>query len=98
VTEEAVALFDPDVVLAPFLKRAIPGVGVVAPAVPGAAPRPAGRPRAVGAGPCALEGQRDWGVTVLQATADFDAGTGLGLACPARCAPAPPRPACTGTR
>ena len=28
VTEEAVALFRPELVVAPFLKRAIPGVGL----------------------------------------------------------------------
>ncbi len=74
VTEEAVTLFDPDVVLAPFLKRAIPASVwsrrlclVLHPGPPGDR-GPSALDHAV------LEGQRDWGVTVLQATADFDAG------------------------
>jgi len=74
VTEEAVALFRPDVVLAPFLKRRIPASVwsrtvclVVHPGVPG------------DKGPSALDwmlmrGDAHWGVTVLQAVEDFDAG------------------------
>lgn len=74
VTEEAVALFRPDLVLAPFLKRRIPDsvwravpCFVVHPGPPG------------DRGPAALdwaivEGQPEWGVTVLQADGDFDAG------------------------
>ncbi len=74
VTEEAVALFRPDVVLAPFLKRRIPESVwshtvclVVHPGVPG------------DRGPSALDwmlmrGDAQWGVTVLQAVGDFDAG------------------------
>lgn len=74
VTEEAVALFRPDVVVAPFLKRAIPEAVwrqvvclVVHPGIKG------------DRGPSALdwailEGQRQWGVTVLQANAEMDAG------------------------
>ncbi|MDO9284610.1 MAG: enoyl-CoA hydratase-related protein [Aquabacterium sp.] len=74
VTEEAVALADPDVVIAPFLKRRIPEVVwstrlclVVHPGPPG------------DRGPSALDwavlqGRSDWGVTVLQAVADYDAG------------------------
>ncbi len=74
VTEEAVAMFDPDLVLAPFLKRRIPESVwsrrpclVVHPGPPG------------DRGPSSLdwallEGAREWGVTVLQATGDFDAG------------------------
>lgn len=74
VTEEAVQLFDPDVVLAPFLKRAIPEAVwsrrlclVLHPGPPGDR-GPAALDHAL------LEGQGDWGVTVLQATAEFDAG------------------------
>jgi putative two-component system protein, hydrogenase maturation factor HypX/HoxX len=74
VTEEAVALFQPDVVLAPFLKRALPASVwqrvpclVVHPGPPGDR-GPAALDHAV------LEGQRTWGVTVLQANGDFDAG------------------------
>jgi len=74
VTEEAVALFQPDLLLAPFLKRRIPASVwqrltclVVHPGPPG------------DQGPSALDwavlrGARHWGVTVLQANAEFDAG------------------------
>jgi putative two-component system hydrogenase maturation factor HypX/HoxX len=74
VTREAVALARPDLVVAPFLKRAIPrdvwsGVPcfVVHPGIPG------------DRGPSSLDwailgGERDWGVTVLQAEAEMDAG------------------------
>jgi putative two-component system hydrogenase maturation factor HypX/HoxX len=74
VTEEAVALFRPDVVLAPFLKRRIPAAVwqrvpclIVHPGPPG------------DRGPAALDwavlrGESAWGVTVLQANGDFDAG------------------------
>lgn len=74
VTEEAVDLFCPQLVLAPFLKRRIaepvwqrvPCL-VVHPGPPG------------DRGPSALdwavlEERSEWGVTVLQANADFDAG------------------------
>jgi methionyl-tRNA formyltransferase len=74
VTEEAVALAAPDVVIAPFMKRRIPESVwsrrlclVVHPGPPG------------DGGPSALDhallnGEREWGVTVLQATAEVDAG------------------------
>lgn len=74
VALEAVALFRPDLVVAPFLKRAIPAsiwsnvrTLVVHPGPPG------------DRGPAALdwailEGRSEWGVTVLEAVADFDAG------------------------
>ncbi|MBU4181233.1 MAG: hydrogenase maturation protein [Gammaproteobacteria bacterium] len=74
VTEEAVALFRPDLVLAPFLKRRIPATVwervtclVVHPGPPG------------DQGPSALDWavwrrEPRWGVTVLQANGDFDAG------------------------
>ncbi|ROR32523.1 hydrogenase maturation protein [Inmirania thermothiophila] len=74
VTEEAVALFRPELVLAPFLKRAIPASVwrrvpclVVHPGPPG------------DRGPAALDwaildGVPEWGVTVLQAEAEMDAG------------------------
>lgn len=74
VTEEAVALFQPELVIAPFLKRLIPESVwrqvpclVVHPGPPGDR-GPAALDRAV------LEGQPEWGVTVLQATDEFDAG------------------------
>ena len=74
VTAEAVTLARPELVVAPFLKRAIPEslfssipCLVVHPGVPG------------DRGPSALdwailEGEREWGVTVLQAVAQMDAG------------------------
>jgi putative two-component system protein, hydrogenase maturation factor HypX/HoxX len=74
VTREAVELFDPDVVLAPFMKRAIPEdvwrsrrCLIVHPGVVG------------DRGPSALdwavlEGEAEWGVTVLEAEAEMDAG------------------------
>ena len=74
VTREAVALAKPHVVVAPFLKRRIPddvwrGVRclVVHPGIEG------------DRGPSALdwavqEGEREWGVTVLEARAEMDAG------------------------
>jgi len=74
VTEEAVALWRPDVVIAPYLKRRIPESVwstrtclVVHPGPPG------------DRGPSALDwaiegGMRDWGVTVLQANGEYDAG------------------------
>ncbi len=74
VTREAVALAKPDVIVAPFLKRAIaedvwsrtPCL-IVHPGPPG------------DRGPSSLdwaiqEGEREWGVTVLQAVAEMDAG------------------------
>ncbi|MFN9481088.1 MAG: enoyl-CoA hydratase-related protein [Betaproteobacteria bacterium] len=74
VTEEAVALFAPDLIVAPFLKRAIPESVwckhvclIVHPGIEG------------DRGPSALDwaildGERQWGVTVLQAEAEMDAG------------------------
>ncbi|WP_298987094.1 enoyl-CoA hydratase-related protein [uncultured Roseibium sp.] len=74
VTEEAVAMFKPDVLIAPFLKRAIPAsvhenlkCFVVHPGPPG------------DRGPNALDwaildDAETWGVTVLQAVAELDAG------------------------
>jgi putative two-component system protein, hydrogenase maturation factor HypX/HoxX len=74
VTGEAVDLFTPDVILAPFLKRAIPASVwrrclclIVHPGPPG------------DRGPSALDwailrGVDTWGITVLQAVAEWDAG------------------------
>ena len=74
VSEEAVALWRPDLVLAPFLKRAIPAsiwkhhlCWIVHPGIVG------------DRGPSALDwaimnGETEWGVTVLQAEAAMDAG------------------------
>lgn len=74
VTREAVGLFEPEVVLAPFLKRAIPEdiwrsrrCLIVHPGIIG------------DRGPSALDwalldGESEWGVTVLEAEAEMDAG------------------------
>ena len=74
VTLEAVRLFRPDLIVAPYLRRAIPEAIwrqhlclVVHPGVKG------------DRGPSALDwailnGEREWGVTVLQADAEMDAG------------------------
>ena len=74
VTGEAVTLFRPDLVVAPFLKRAIPESVwrahrciVLHPGIEG------------DRGPSALDwaimnGEREWGVTALQATGEMDAG------------------------
>ncbi len=74
VAEEAIALFDPDIVLAPFLKRAIPEsifgkrlCLVVHPGPPGDG-GPAALDHAI------LDGVPTWGVTVLQASGDLDGG------------------------
>ncbi len=74
VTIEAVALSSPDVIVAPFLKRAIPEVVWRDHLCLVVHPGPVGD-----AGPAALdwavlEGAEDWGVTVLQAEAAMDAG------------------------
>jgi len=74
VTEEAVAQFRPEVVIAPFLKRAIPArvwrnvpCLIVHPGIVG--------DRGASALDWAiLDGEREWGVTVLQAEAGLDAG------------------------
>ncbi len=74
VSEEAVALFRPDLVVAPYLRRAIPELIwknhvclIVHPGIVG------------DRGPSALDraiqdGVAEWGVTVLQAEAEMDAG------------------------
>lgn len=74
VTVDAVRLCRPDIIIAPFLKRAIPEAVwkrhlclVVHPGIKG------------DRGPSALDwailqGRREWGVTVLQANAEMDAG------------------------
>jgi putative two-component system protein, hydrogenase maturation factor HypX/HoxX len=74
VAEEAVEAFAPDLIIAPFLKRALPesiwrnhDCLIVHPGIVG------------DRGPSALDwaimnGEREWGVTVLQAIAELDAG------------------------
>jgi len=74
VSVEAANLFRPDLIIAPFLKRAIPETLwrryvclVVHPGVPGDR-GPSSLDWAI------LEGERSWGVTVLQANAVMDGG------------------------
>lgn len=74
VTREAVQRFTPDLVIAPFLKRAIPDdvwrrvpCLIVHPGIVGDR-GPSSLDWAV------LEGEARWGVTVLQANGEFDAG------------------------
>lgn len=74
VTREAVALYRPDLVLSPYLRRAIPEdvwralpCLIVHPGPPGDR-GPAALDRAI------LAGEPEWGVTVLQAEAELDAG------------------------
>ncbi len=77
VAEEAVALFRPDLIVAPYLRRAIPGsiwrahvCLIVHPGIVG--------DRGSSALDWAIQnggdGNREWGVTVLQAEAEMDAG------------------------
>jgi len=73
-TEQAVGLWRPDLVLAPYLRRAIPEAVwraipslVVHPGPPGDR-GPSALDRAI------LEERREWGVTVLQAEAEMDSG------------------------
>ncbi|MEO1089533.1 MAG: hydrogenase maturation protein [Pseudomonadota bacterium] len=74
VTTEAVMLFAPDLVIATYLTRRLPEAVwqtvptlIVHPGPPGDR-GPAALDRAI------LDGASDWGVTLLQATADLDAG------------------------
>jgi putative two-component system hydrogenase maturation factor HypX/HoxX len=74
VTEEAVALWQPDLIVAPFLKRRIPDAVwrrcrclVVHPGIAGDR-GPSALDRAI------LEGESRWGVTVLEANGEMDAG------------------------
>ncbi len=74
VTQEAVNLFKPDLILAPYLRRAIPEAIWRARVCLIVHPGPVGD-----RGPSALdwailEGVEEWGVTVLQAEAEMDAG------------------------
>jgi putative two-component system protein, hydrogenase maturation factor HypX/HoxX len=74
VTEEAVALWQPELIVAPFLKRRIPDTVwqrhrclVVHPGIAG------------DRGPSALDwaildGETGWGVTIIEANGDFDSG------------------------
>jgi putative two-component system hydrogenase maturation factor HypX/HoxX len=74
VTEEAVALARPDVLIAPFLKRRIPAsVWQRLPCLV-VHPGPAGDRGPAALDWALLEGRSRWGVTVLQADGEYDAG------------------------
>lgn len=74
ITCEAVALFDPQVIVAPFLKRAIaPAVWQKYPCLI-VHPGPAGDRGPASLDWAILRGERRWGVTVLQATEVLDGG------------------------
>jgi putative two-component system hydrogenase maturation factor HypX/HoxX len=73
-TEQAIALAKPDLVIAPFLKRAIPqSVWTSVPCLV-VHPGPPGDRGPSSLDWAILEGEKDWGVTVLQAVAEMDAG------------------------
>ncbi|MCL2713065.1 MAG: enoyl-CoA hydratase-related protein [Alphaproteobacteria bacterium] len=74
VTGEAVALFRPDVVVAPFLKRAIPQSVWKNVRCLIVHPGPVGDRGPAALDWAVLEGVSEWGVTVLEANAAFDAG------------------------
>ncbi|HSM22881.1 MAG TPA: formyltransferase family protein, partial [Rubrivivax sp.] len=74
VTEEAVARWQPELIVAPFLKRRIPDSVWQRHRCIVVHPGPAGD-----RGPSALdwailEGQSEWGVTAIEANGEFDAG------------------------
>ena len=74
VTEEAVALARPDVIVAPFLKRAIPESVWRRHKCLVVHPGPLGDRGPAALDWAILEGRESWGVTVLQAEAEMDAG------------------------
>ncbi|MFZ2650118.1 MAG: hydrogenase maturation protein [Burkholderiaceae bacterium] len=74
VTIEAVALFRPDLIVAPFLKRAIPEVVWRSTVCLVVHPGIAGDRGASALDWAIMDGETEWGVTVLQADAEMDAG------------------------
>ncbi|WP_395704058.1 enoyl-CoA hydratase-related protein [Aquabacterium sp.] len=74
VTEEAVALARPDVLVAPFLKRRIPAAVWQRLPCLVVHPGPAGDRGPAALDWALLEGRTRWGVTVLQADGEYDAG------------------------
>ena len=74
VTEEAVSLFEPQLVIASFLKRRIaPSVWARVPCLV-VHPGPPGDRGPSALDWAVLDGRSEWGVTVLQANAELDAG------------------------
>ena len=80
VTAEAVELWQPDVILAPFLKRSIPPSLWQRHLCLVVHPGPPGDRGSAALDWAILRGVKDWGVTVLQAQAEFDAGPVWGSA------------------
>ncbi len=74
VTAEAVQLFQPDLIVAPFLKRAIPAIIWRHHTCLIVHPGPVGDRGPAALDWAVLDGEPHWGVTVLQATAEMDAG------------------------
>ena len=74
VTQEAVALFQPDLIIAPFLKRAIPEAVWRQHLCWIVHPGPRGDRGPSSLDWAVLEGAEQWGVTVLQAEQAMDAG------------------------
>jgi putative two-component system hydrogenase maturation factor HypX/HoxX len=74
VTEEAVDLFQPDILIAPFLKRAIPESIWSRLTCLIVHPGPKGDRGPSSLDWAILRGEKQWGVTLLQAIADMDAG------------------------
>ncbi len=74
VTAEAVSLFQPDLILAPFLKRAIPAEVFENTLCLIVHPGPIGDRGPSALDWAVLEDENEWGVTVLQAVKELDAG------------------------
>ncbi|MFW6342908.1 MAG: enoyl-CoA hydratase-related protein [Halothiobacillaceae bacterium] len=74
VTVEAVALFQPDVVVAPFLKRRIPEAVFAAVPCLIVHPGPPGDRGPAALDWAVLEGEPEWGVSIIQATEELDGG------------------------
>ncbi len=74
VTRDAIALFQPDLLLAPFLKRAIPEDIWRSTRCWIVHPGPVGDRGPSSLDWAILEGRSTWGVTVLEAVAEMDAG------------------------
>lgn len=74
VTAEAVALFQPDAVVAPFLKRKIPEAIFAAVPCLIVHPGPPGDRGPAALDWAVLEQASEWGVSIIQATAELDGG------------------------
>ena len=74
VTAEAVALFKPDVLVAPFLKRKIPESVFTAVPCLIVHPGPLGDRGPAALDWAVLEGEPEWGVSIIRATEELDGG------------------------